>query len=605
MFKRPLNIIKPKKDESLYSFLYRIALANHYEHIGSMLKEIGTTLYSANCNYLNGDKWERVVLDLLNRMSVNTRSLLLNHFNVSFFGGKVEEFDYRRVYNQYHVKYCPECLKESFYYRIYWDISLITTCVKHERYLIDRCPKCQKKIRASRIMRDKCTCGEIYTSTSAVDRPDQEVLEIQKVIFQLLMEPDTTLNLKGVGELTEVDYFFYLLHFADLIDNLNGEEDLFDVDSIMVKKVNFSLRNTLPRDIKMMTVISTAAHRLVVSPDHYLVSLIKLMDDFKKMQPWTHKWDVFKRIIDSKFGGVYHDAYTDYLINLKTEHINQRVKVKPKKVKKKYVTKSEATKMLKSSHETMTNLIKYGLLVQHETIVDGKSIKLIEVSSIDRYKKLREETISLQSVCKMTGLTFHAGKLFVEKDIIHALHGPLVDGYPNWLFKKKDIESFLRKVKKCCVPLENEDDWISLKNAYFRFRHTDLNLSDLMLFVFNGTCKAAIKPGGENLKDLMIHKEDFLGILKQILEERLMQKGFLLREAAIVLHCDVKIVKELIASGRFAVSFEETHPNGDQMLFVSKVQVKDYLIAEKKMEAMAADRYLDEYLYKLVARTMK
>ncbi len=79
--------------------------------------------------------------------------------------------------NRTYPRVCPECLKDSGYCRLTWDISLVVACSKHRRLLLDRCDYCQRALSWNRPWQGICNCG----TALAIAEPGQAptTLEIQ------------------------------------------------------------------------------------------------------------------------------------------------------------------------------------------------------------------------------------------------------------------------------------------------------------------------------------------------------------------------------------------------------------------------------------------
>jgi hypothetical protein len=80
-----------------------------------------------------------------------------------FFGHPVHQYVIRPL----SVTLCPECLSESPYCRRVWEMSLVTTCPKHLRRLVDECPRCQKPISYIRASVCRCSCEFDFRALSA------------------------------------------------------------------------------------------------------------------------------------------------------------------------------------------------------------------------------------------------------------------------------------------------------------------------------------------------------------------------------------------------------------------------------------------------------
>ncbi len=61
--------------------------------------------------------------------------------NVNIIGAR------RKKYGQ---QFCPDCLKESSYFRAAWRLSVLPCCTIHNKILLDRCPHCHEPVYLTR-----------------------------------------------------------------------------------------------------------------------------------------------------------------------------------------------------------------------------------------------------------------------------------------------------------------------------------------------------------------------------------------------------------------------------------------------------------------------
>lgn len=45
-----------------------------------------------------------------------------------------------------HLRYCPGCLAEQNYYRLFWRFTILPGCPEHDCVLLDRCPQCNQPV---------------------------------------------------------------------------------------------------------------------------------------------------------------------------------------------------------------------------------------------------------------------------------------------------------------------------------------------------------------------------------------------------------------------------------------------------------------------------
>ena len=58
-----------------------------------------------------------------------------------------------------HPAVCPKCLEEQPAIQAIWDLRAVALCSRHQRWLVDLCPKCRYRLRWHRRGVTECQCG--------------------------------------------------------------------------------------------------------------------------------------------------------------------------------------------------------------------------------------------------------------------------------------------------------------------------------------------------------------------------------------------------------------------------------------------------------------
>ena len=139
--------VKPKENESMTSLIVRLSKVNGVD-INTMYRWINNEYLKSNSN--EG-------LRCLNLYEINTLSLaeLINtpkeslhkcgFYNVfKIFASHIPFGEARfiegMIRNEYC--YCPECIKNKDYHKLFWTLSDINYCTEHEVSLLSKCPYC-------------------------------------------------------------------------------------------------------------------------------------------------------------------------------------------------------------------------------------------------------------------------------------------------------------------------------------------------------------------------------------------------------------------------------------------------------------------------------
>jgi hypothetical protein len=172
----------PRSDESLLGYLVRLTEENGYggpnwilELAGIKTIPIGPTLSLVLSDFpsLSG---------LAEIAGVATEKLEALRYSPTSGGrgSKMHRFSDRGVlpqhlFNLTYCKLCPDCLREDGYCQRIWDLVLVTTCPRHGRRLLWRCPECGERIRWNRSRLSRCRCGCEWETSYGEEVADHEL----------------------------------------------------------------------------------------------------------------------------------------------------------------------------------------------------------------------------------------------------------------------------------------------------------------------------------------------------------------------------------------------------------------------------------------------
>jgi hypothetical protein len=189
MFFKFLRHPKPYELESLENYIYRLSLENCCEvsWIWSELQLVNKTRIST-INYENKDNILELIAKVTNnsindiyRMTVHRFSNGLWHKDFVF---RVSS-NFKNIISIEYSKFCPMCLKESNYQRIFWLLTPITICIKHNTYLINKCIFCGDYITSYDVITGMCKCGHDLLSQEPLACMETLIQKSQKKIYEM------------------------------------------------------------------------------------------------------------------------------------------------------------------------------------------------------------------------------------------------------------------------------------------------------------------------------------------------------------------------------------------------------------------------------------
>lgn len=231
IIKRLLFTEEPFTDESFIGYVMRLADLNEISDLRWLLRVVGLLqpndykykfssdfkIDSQRMSVLTGIQPERII------------QMLYRHEQKRMCNwvGNVIVFEQPVLYHfvkREKPKICPACLIENNYCRKIWELAFITVCPHHHCLLIDRCPKCRRKIGWTRPKVNICFCEFDWRDSEITVIPAAEQ-RLTKYLFQNFGLPfqDNQVSLTSpLKELAMTDLldllFFVAAHYAQIPD---------------------------------------------------------------------------------------------------------------------------------------------------------------------------------------------------------------------------------------------------------------------------------------------------------------------------------------------------------------------------------------------------
>ncbi len=171
---------RPDKGESLLGYIHRVGELNgltSLRWISSMLSEVGALGIPDHKLRMLA---ESVGIDQEDLSILTSRPKATQMANILLFmGAYVPAALFRRK----RSAICVECLRGRAATPAIWDFRLICACVRHRRWLIDRCPKCDRALNWHRELLLRCRCGNDLTLRIRDDHePPEAVMDFTKAL---------------------------------------------------------------------------------------------------------------------------------------------------------------------------------------------------------------------------------------------------------------------------------------------------------------------------------------------------------------------------------------------------------------------------------------
>jgi TniQ protein len=448
---------KPEKDEGFISYLLRLTEANGYDTPSWILFLSGidymelqwkfTFVFSCSEGFkklstLTGN----ALPDLIGLLYLPAPSPKHTTCDVdyNFYGA----FFNRSIIRPHCPKVCVKCLNESGYCPRIWDCSLVTVCPIHECLLVDTCPKCKRRLKAIRNRLSICLCGCDWRELQPDLRPEHEIT-VSRHIYQLcgflpLDHPSSDRN--RLQNLALQDFVIVLTFIAGV------EEEMSWATGRPSKSIK--LRN------EDLHGYFTKAYQVFEHwPHNFHQFLDKKSNGNVRFNPRDGKLDT---ALKEEFGALFKQLYGDlrgsqfdFLREAFAQYVNNRLRAQyenvdgfssiPESDDDKYITVTEARRLLKLSHGSILDLVKTGEIAFAIRNQDRTVCYLLRLKDVETVKMKYEQALGSRGLAKELGVDQTTINRLVQEAQLRRKSRRTIDGYNSPKFEADAARRLLRE----------------------------------------------------------------------------------------------------------------------------------------------------------------
>jgi len=545
-----LNRPHPFKGESIRSYISRLSTANYYKTPKWI--ENGLKTYTKGAKKFHPDTANNQQLQLLAALSLtpwedlysmtlhqyadklwNTEDLYNDNNGHLFVNSK----SLRKNLSIFGSKYCPLCLQERRYHRVYWDLRHVTTCLEHCTILVDRCSYCGKKVTVKEILAGTHTCGRNLMAEPAI-AADHSTLHAQTYIQKLLCisapSYDYRLPESSLFDFPEPSCFFRL------IESFTAVLAVMDVNSTFFKTCKHKINEWVPfsgptdklTNWERNVLIAVVFDILLDWPNHFYTFL----DEFRRRgndsyfpglsleyRPLGH---MFKKLQGQVYSFL-QESFKDYLLKrfsgAPLRRKNRHYTKKEYYDKRIYLGPEEASNDLGVSFSLLTTLIQLKMLASIPCRFGSRTTVIVERQSIENLKREWADFLSVDQVSERLGVTSATVIEIINHNFLQAERITT----RHLLIKKNDFDSFERKflsgesIDQC----NDKEAWFTMQEVATHFDFVVMQTSRILHFIDNGILKPLLNLSRKGLnmlafKKLDIHKcKALLGLENNLLSK--------------------------------------------------------------------------------------
>ncbi len=447
---------KPQKDEGFISYLLRLTEANGYDTPSWILSLSGidymelqwkfTFVFSCSEGFkkfakLTGNALSDLI-ELLYLPAPPPKNITRDG-NYNFYGA----FFNRSIIRPHCPKVCVKCLNESRYCRRIWDCSLVTVCPLHDCLLLDICPKCKRRLKAIRNRVSVCVCGCDW-SELAPDLRRKHEIAVSRRIYQLcgVLPMDNPSNDHNPLQSLALQDFIIVLTFIAGV-----EEEM----SWATRRPSKSIKL---RNADLHRYFTRAYQVFEHWPNNFHQFLDKKSKGDVRLNPRDGKLDT---ALKEEFGALFKRLYCDlrepqfdFLRDAFAQYLNNRLKTHHEDVDgfssvplsdhDKYITVTEARRLLKLSHDSLLDLVKTGEIAFVIRNQNRTLRYLLRLADVEGVRRNYEQALGSRELAKKLGVDHTVINRLEEEGHLRRRARRNVDGYHA---PKFDVDAAIRLLR--------------------------------------------------------------------------------------------------------------------------------------------------------------
>jgi hypothetical protein len=444
--------IQPYPNEILSSYLFRISKSNLLDNLLWIIETFNNQkeLQLLSQNAIDWVENKKLITELSLFTGLKEKEITEMTFSYQLKKWGIDWDDiYKCPWFIYRtVKCCPKCLKSHPYIRKEWCLSQSICCTKHQKYLIDRCSKCNREINSKTVIQGHCLCGYEFHRMESIEVKSLEAIEYQQCLNQFLYEESHSEYNEWIKE---APVFFQAVEFfATWIPLIASKDYIPPIDGF--KYDGSSHARTRLKKTKSQTqsiVLYSLAHNLLKAwPESYYDLLQHTYLNNEKKLEMFYLRAVVKHMNTSMDG--ISKAFTKFVqshlllldINIQMLRMDEAKSLIPR-------FKETVNDQTLSSHKYFINKTKILLFKSYELHTWGQT-----VSSLLTKEELRE---IWQTSAKATY------SILINK-IIEGIYQFNYGSVFAWGVPKYSLEAFLNKLQE--ISVKDISDKISLNEAF-------------------------------------------------------------------------------------------------------------------------------------------
>lgn len=517
-----LNHPQPYPEESLASWLWRLANANYLDSPSLLLRYLSQELAQPKplmkqvLTNLKSPEWFHGLVTLTYTNATTIYKTTLHRFAhvltspgqevvwMSLTTGEVfqllPENINRGVYSA-RFSWCPHCLAETSYVRLHWYVPVLTCCTTHACWLLDICPQCGTRPTEANILTGCCEqCGFVFANARTVAVPETDWLFQQCATLMMWLYdaklPQTVLPDVPVNALLRVlQGLRYCVQRAG--ESWHGHHV---PPNIPVQNVNILKQRKLSI-YERGCLYSTAFRALLNWPhgfyaflDAYRQRPLQLEDSGLRLEFGSLHSSWLSRFWKASEFNWIQNAYNEYLVDKMPVYqivYSRRVQDYPELLEQiAYLDLCRTGKYLNISTYSVHRLADARYLTAHHFEGDTDSVWFAK-SELDDLKQKWQQYVPFLHVVQQLGLSKRLVRELTEAQLLKVVPSMSTSKWRRIYFYPDSLQNLIQCLRPYTVIQKSEEsDHLLLRDVCIRHGSVKLNLVHLLSRILAGRLRA-------------------------------------------------------------------------------------------------------------------
>ncbi|MEK4479975.1 TniQ family protein [Paenibacillus sp. FSL R5-0876] len=530
-----LNRPELYQDESLSSYLYRIARAN-YSTIGVFLSRFGITRADWLKNIFSNDQVTNLSLHLMrNKDDLLRRTYALNN---NLWKDNLDTYSLRN-----RMKFCPECSKERVYHRMPWGLEPVSICLKHSSLLIDFCPSCRKKVIMDQFMTGGCaSCGFSYLQTESISILENSIeFEMQREVQTALFQSKTILQ--ELGGLNIIQFLILAKHSFHLLEGLpafldtsNKELQIFQnrIDGLYLNK------SSMESYSYVFWMYKDFPHHF-----HFVLSEFSKKPK-KKLYAQKKEFENLFNLVDLN---LVRTAYEEFWVEeLEKGTVRRDLSVFKQNqqllASKNHFRKEEIKQLTGMSYPKIVSLHNSGQINIFSKENGKTNQHFIDKTSFFRLYEDRQHYINKKEAAEILGIQQGSISQLVKDEFLREVE----TGFSKKkLFLKKDVKRLLRESRGVYNP---NVDGLKFHQVLIKYSVNRLTIVKLLNYIHQEILNPQVSINNGKLSDIWFKKDEIKRCIEILKQEKKSTEGLYMQDVMRFLRIGETKMKRLIENGQ-------------------------------------------------------